>query len=300
MHTVNINVFYLLLFYLFIVLLIYQARTEHEIKEWLFREGVACNKDFPITPDEMMMLKDNKLPDSTNAKCLIACIFKKTGMIDSKGMFDPDKSIAMTEKDFADNPEKLATSKKLMEACRGDFQTLFGLSSSLTGCSLECTSEQCVTYSSLLKMFYRFLLCFYFIEFYGTHAGRTDSEIKEWFFREGAACNNEHPITAEEMMMLKENKLPDSPNAKCMVACIFKKTGMMDSKGMYDAATTISMMEKDYADNKEKLESSKKLLESCKNVNDQAVTDGDKGCDRSVFIFKCLTETAAKMGIELP
>nr|ASA40074.1 odorant-binding protein 36 [Helicoverpa assulta] len=149
-------------------------------------------------------------------------------------------------------------------------------------------------------MIYRFLLCFYFIEFYGTHAGRTDSEIKEWFFREGAACNNEHPITAEEMMMLKENKLPDSPNAKCMVACIFKKTGMMDSKGMYDAATTISMMEKDYADNKEKLDSSKKLLESCKNVNDQAVTDGDKGCDRSMFIFKCLTETAAKMGIELP
>uniref|UniRef100_A0A2A4K9G9 Odorant binding protein n=1 Tax=Heliothis virescens TaxID=7102 RepID=A0A2A4K9G9_HELVI len=255
------------------------AKTETEIKELLFREGIACNKDFPVTPEEIIMLKDNKLPDSTNAKCLIACIFKKTGMIDSKGMFDPDNSITMIEKDFADNAEKLATAKKLMEACRGVNEQ--EVADGEKGCDRAKHLFKCIVDSS-------------------AKAGRTDSEIKEWFFREGAACNNEHPITAEEMMMLKENKLPDSPNAKCMVACIFKKTGMMDSKGMYDAATTISMMEKDYADNKEKLENSRKLLESCKNVNDQTVTDGDKGCDRSMFIFKCLTETAAKMGIELP
>ncbi|KAJ8719569.1 hypothetical protein PYW08_011744 [Mythimna loreyi] len=73
-------------------------------------------------------------------------------------------------------------------------------------------------------MIFRFLLSLYLIEFYGAQA-RTDQEIKAWFFQEGVECNNEHPVTPEEILMLKQNKIPGTENAKCFVACIFKKTG---------------------------------------------------------------------------
>nr|QCF41961.1 odorant binding protein [Athetis dissimilis] len=69
---------------------------------------------------------------------------------------------------------------------------------------------------------------------------------------------------------------------------------------MYDAAASIAMTEKDFADDPKKLENSKKLLESCKNVNDEPVKDGEKGCERSVLLHKCIVDTAAQLGIKLP
>uniref|UniRef100_A0A2H1W2A1 SFRICE004977.2 n=1 Tax=Spodoptera frugiperda TaxID=7108 RepID=A0A2H1W2A1_SPOFR len=152
-----------------------------------------------------------------------------------------------------------------------------------------------------MKMIFRFLLCFYIVEFYGAHVhGRTDQEIKAWFFREGMDCNIEHPITPKEMLELKDNKIPDTNNAKCFVACVFKKTGMLDSKGMYDAENSIAMTQKDFANDPKRLEGSKKLLETCKKVNDEAVSDGEKGCERSVLLHKCFVETAPQLGIKLP
>ncbi|XP_050550074.1 general odorant-binding protein 28a isoform X2 [Spodoptera frugiperda] len=113
-------------------------------------------------------------------------------------------------------------------------------------------------------------------------------------------CNIEHPITPKEMLELKENKIPDTNNAKCFVACVFKKTGMLDSKGMYDAENSIAMTQKDFANDPKRLEGSKKLLETCKKVNDETVSDGEKGCERSVLLHKCFVETAPQLGIKLP
>ncbi|KAJ8719571.1 hypothetical protein PYW08_011746 [Mythimna loreyi] len=69
---------------------------------------------------------------------------------------------------------------------------------------------------------------------------------------------------------------------------------------MFDTAASIAIIEKDFADDPKKQESSKKLLESCKKVNDEAVSDGEKGCERSVLLHKCFVETAPQLGIKLP
>lgn len=38
--------------------------------------------------------------------------------LDSNGMYDAAASMAMTEKDFADDPKRQENSKKLLESCK--------------------------------------------------------------------------------------------------------------------------------------------------------------------------------------
>ncbi|XP_026731022.1 general odorant-binding protein 19d-like isoform X2 [Trichoplusia ni] len=148
------------------------------------------------------------------------------------------------------------------------------------------------------KMFIRFLLCFGLMQFYGIQA-RTFDEIKSMFMKKGLDCIQEHPIATSDMLLFQQHKIPETTDSKCWIACVFKKTNLIDSKGMYDVTTTLSMFENDHEDDPAKQESSKKLLEKCKMVNDETVDDGEEGCDRSVLLYKCFIEHAPKVGFPL-
>ncbi|CAH0625406.1 unnamed protein product [Chrysodeixis includens] len=147
-------------------------------------------------------------------------------------------------------------------------------------------------------MIFRFLLCFCLIGFYGSQA-RTFEEIKSLFMKQGVDCIQEHPISTSDMLLFQQHRIPENSDSKCWMACVFKKTNMIDGKGMYDVQTSLSMFENDHEDDPAKQESSKKLLETCKLVNDETVGDGEKGCERSLLLYKCFMEHAPKVGFPL-
>ncbi|XP_073946116.1 general odorant-binding protein 19d-like isoform X2 [Choristoneura fumiferana] len=129
--------------------------------------------------------------------------------------------------------------------------------------------------------------------------GKSEAEVKAYFMKLGIQCSRDWNITPDEMVMMQKHKLPDSENARCLMACVYRKAEWMDGKGMFDVAGAEAMVEKTHGDDTTMIENSKKLFDVCKSVNDETVKDGDKGCDRAEHLFKCLTENANKMGFKI-
>ncbi|KAJ0176168.1 hypothetical protein K1T71_008342 [Dendrolimus kikuchii] len=50
----------------------------------LFAKAIECGKDFPISEDEILALKNKKI-ETENAKCFAACTLKKAGALDEAG-----------------------------------------------------------------------------------------------------------------------------------------------------------------------------------------------------------------------
>nr|ALS03869.1 odorant-binding protein 21 [Ectropis obliqua] len=130
----------------------------------------------------------------------------------------------------------------------------------------------------------------------GACYGRTDLEVKGWFFSLAVICNKDYTIAPEELAMMQDHRISDSPNAKCLMACIFKKADMMDDKGNYDLEKTNKWVETEFSDSATRLESARNLFNMCKKVNDEPVTDGEKGCERAYLLSKCLVENSPKIG----
>nr|UDM59893.1 putative odorant binding protein 6 [Corcyra cephalonica] len=128
---------------------------------------------------------------------------------------------------------------------------------------------------------------------------RTPEEIKGWFMQQGLACNNEYPITPEQMKMLQRHKIPDSENVKCLLACVFKKAQWLTDTGSFDIEKAKAISNEEFANSPEKKENAAKLFEECKSVNDKPVADGTKGCDRSYLATHCLVDNAPKFGFDL-
>uniref|UniRef100_A0A0K8TUY5 Odorant Binding Protein n=1 Tax=Epiphyas postvittana TaxID=65032 RepID=A0A0K8TUY5_EPIPO len=147
-----------------------------------------------------------------------------------------------------------------------------------------------------MSKFFQFLLCCCVI---GVSYGKTEAEVKAYFMKLGIQCSRDWNITPDEMVMMQKHKLPDSENARCLMACVYRKAEWMDDKGMFDVAAAEAMVVKTHEEDTTMIENSKKLFEVCKAVNDETVKDGEKGCDRAAHLFKCLTENASKMGFKI-
>nr|QIJ45747.1 odorant binding protein [Glyphodes pyloalis] len=123
----------------------------------------------------------------------------------------------------------------------------------------------------------------------------SEEDLKQVFVDVLVKCAEEFPPTASEIEMLKDKKLGESENVKCMFACTYKKTGMMNEKGELSMEGIADLGKKYYADDPEKTKQILKYAEACKSVNDQAVSDGEKGCERAALLFKCTIEKAAEV-----
>ncbi|XP_075977193.1 general odorant-binding protein 19d-like [Anticarsia gemmatalis] len=146
-------------------------------------------------------------------------------------------------------------------------------------------------------MIFRFLLCVCLI--FQIIQAKTDEEIRTWFFRQALECNKDHPVSAEEMQMLQKHKVPDSKNAKCLMACVFKKANFLNDKGMFDVEGATAQAAKDHSGDATKVENSKKLMEICGKINSETVSDGEAGCDRALLLFKCFSENAPQLGFPM-
>ncbi|CAG9135888.1 unnamed protein product [Plutella xylostella] len=117
--------------------------------------------------------------------------------------------------------------------------------------------------------------------------------------RVGDSVSKKHQVTPEEVQLMHQHVIPDGRGARCLVACVFKKKDLINDKGMLDIDAAHSMADKEHLDDPTMIENSKKLFELCKSVNDETVSDGEKGCDRAALLSKCLIANYSKFGFKI-
>ncbi|XP_047997846.1 general odorant-binding protein 19d-like [Leguminivora glycinivorella] len=122
--------------------------------------------------------------------------------------------------------------------------------------------------------------------------------IKQHFHEMGAKCIGEHQISEEDITTLKNKGVPTGPNAPCFLACVLKSSGIMDNSGMLQKETMLEMAKSVFND-PEELAQIEKYLHSCSHINGEAVSDGDKGCERAVLAHKCMLTNAAQFGFDI-
>ncbi|XP_063828911.1 general odorant-binding protein 28a-like [Ostrinia nubilalis] len=133
----------------------------------------------------------------------------------------------------------------------------------------------------------------------GTHASRSPAEIRQWLLSQALDCTKSNFVSAKELQMLMSLHLPNTKSSNCFIACVYKKVVWMDEKGQYNVETAKKMADRDYADDPTKMENAKKIFELCKTVNDEAVSDGEAGCERAHNLAKCFLDNAPKLGFDL-
>nr|AFD34177.1 odorant binding protein 1 [Argyresthia conjugella] len=127
------------------------------------------------------------------------------------------------------------------------------------------------------------------------------SKIREGMLPIITGCASEQQIPMDKIKEFKEKEVTptvDDANA-CFFACIFKKTEMIDEKGMFSEEKAIEKSSK-FLDGTEELDKVKEAAKNCNSVNEETVSDGEKGCDRAKLLFNCIKEQADKFGFGLP
>ncbi|CAH2090295.1 unnamed protein product [Euphydryas editha] len=242
---------------------------------------MQCAKDLSITAADMEQLKNKQMPDNDNAKCFFACIYKTSGMMDDEGKLSTEGVNNIAQKYFADDPERLEKAKMFTEACK-DVNDV-NVSDGNKGCERAALLFKC----SIEK---------------GPKA-KTDYELKEDFTKTIMACIKDNPVDLLDLMPLQQLVVPTKKEVKCLLACAYKKWGSINSKGLYDIKKAYEIAELvkngSTAEDELRFKNAKKLVDICSKVNDEPVSDGDKGCDRAALLFKCGAENAPKLGFKL-
>ncbi|CAB3244398.1 unnamed protein product [Arctia plantaginis] len=119
-----------------------------------------------------------------------------------------------------------------------------------------------------------------------------DAEVK--FFEILTNCMKEYALTEDDINKLKDLALPTGANSPCYMACVMKQFGVMDDSGMVRANIDAEKA-KPLVKDPEGLNKLDGYLETCSYVNNESVSDGEKGCDRAVLFYKCMMENDIKI-----
>ncbi|XP_063625461.1 uncharacterized protein LOC134797144 [Cydia splendana] len=130
-------------------------------------------------------------------------------------------------------------------------------------------------------------------------ASMTDEEVKVQFTKYVMKCQKDHPVEMTELMALQSMKTPTNKETKCLLACAYRAEGTMNDKGMYDLEHGYKIAEVTQKGDDKRTANAKKLADTCSKVNDESVSDGEKGCERAALLFKCVAENAPKLGFKV-
>ncbi|XP_061718358.1 uncharacterized protein LOC133525941 isoform X2 [Cydia pomonella] len=131
------------------------------------------------------------------------------------------------------------------------------------------------------------------------YAAMTDDEVKIQFTKFIMKCHKDHPVEMSELLALQSMKPPTNKETKCLLACAYRAEGSMNDKGMYDLEHGYEIAEMTQKGDEKRIANAKKLADTCSKVNDESVSDGEKGCERAALMFKCVVENAPKFGFKV-
>nr|UDM59713.1 putative odorant binding protein 13 [Corcyra cephalonica] len=135
---------------------------------------------------------------------------------------------------------------------------------------------------------------------HSTHAITDEqrAQIHQHFEMIGMECIKDNTITEDDIMNLRSRKLPSGENAPCFLACMMKKIGVLDDKGMLQKESALDLARKVFNDEDE-VQKISDYMHSCSHINSEAVGDGAKGCERAFLAYKCMMENAPQFGFDL-
>ncbi|KAJ2951797.1 hypothetical protein O0L34_g13962 [Tuta absoluta] len=95
-----------------------ESQDMDHLKRQYVQHIMDCSQKFPVSQDELAMVKNQQLPNSKSVKCMFACTFKKIGILNQEGFLSVDSVYAISEKYLSHDATKLEKAKKFAEACR--------------------------------------------------------------------------------------------------------------------------------------------------------------------------------------
>ncbi|XP_047998086.1 general odorant-binding protein 69a-like [Leguminivora glycinivorella] len=111
------------------------------------------------------------------------------------------------------------------------------------------------------------------------------------------ACASELGFTNDQLTQWKQEKREPDDSNKCFVACMFKKSGLIDDQGLYSEAVALEKINPYLSDAKK--DEVNGAIKACSSVNAESVGDGNAGCDRAVLLFKCFKQQKDLLGLSL-
>nr|AMQ76486.1 odorant-binding protein 33 [Apolygus lucorum] len=79
-------------------------------------------------------------------------------------------------------------------------------------------------------------------------------------------CKVKFDVTAEDIQLLKDSKLPSSHSGKCMMACILKKMKVMTKRGQFDLRNVQKWLRNKYQGDQANLAKGNYVAEACANT----------------------------------
>ncbi|KAF9424252.1 hypothetical protein HW555_000645 [Spodoptera exigua] len=106
-------------------------------------------------------------------------------------------------------------------------------------------------------------------------------------------CADEYGITEEQFEEAKKKASADDIDP-CFMSCFLKKAEFFDAQGKFDVDSTMAFA-KEHLSSEPAMKFVEAVGDECVKINDEDVSDGDKGCDRAKLLFDCIAETKKKM-----
>ncbi|XP_026330861.1 general odorant-binding protein lush-like [Hyposmocoma kahamanoa] len=100
-------------------------------------------------------------------------------------------------------------------------------------------------------------------------------------------CGKELNLDAKEIKKLHVTNGKLEGIDKCFVSCVLKKEGTINKEGKFDLETALEVL-RQVVKNEDDLKIMEAASKTCLAVNDQAVSDGDKGCERAYNLVICI------------
>ncbi|KAM3962005.1 general odorant-binding protein 19d [Aphomia sociella] len=124
------------------------------------------------------------------------------------------------------------------------------------------------------------------------------AQIHKHFEVIGMECIKDHTISEDDIMNLRGRKLPSGEKAPCFLACMMRNIGVMNDNGMLQKESALELARKVFNDDEE-VKKIEDYMHSCSHINSEAVSDGDKGCERAFLAYKCMMENAPQFGFDV-
>nr|APY22693.1 odorant binding protein 26 [Cnaphalocrocis medinalis] len=107
------------------------------------------------------------------------------------------------------------------------------------------------------------------------------------------ACSEKFGVSIDEIKAAKEKHDIEGMDP-CLIGCVFKSTKLVNDEGMYDPDVAIEDSNKYLSSDDDKAKF-KDIANDCAKVNDEDVSDGKEGCERSKLLLGCFAKHKSEL-----
>ncbi|XP_041981619.1 uncharacterized protein LOC121735016 [Aricia agestis] len=256
--------------------------TDEEAKQQFLKTLLQCTKKHPVEMADLLTLQKHMIPTKPDVKCLLACTYRELGTLDKDGKYNLTRGYEIAETMREGDDKRVQNGKKMADVCAKVNDEAVGDGSK--GCDratllFKCTIETAPKFGFKIAM--------------------NDAEAREKFMVHAMECNKDNSVQIADLEPLQQLKTPTKTEVKCLLACVYRAIGTLGANGKFDLQKSYELAEKMKDGDEKRLENGKKVADICIKVNDEAVSDGEKGCDRAALMFECVNKNAPQHGFKL-